>query len=570
MKIQDSLNESLDLLKAGASVAECLARYPEESADLEPLLQAAVVLRQASAIPLRPQFRAEGRARVVGAMAALRSRQARAPTFGWAWRYAIAGTLIVFLSTMQVIRVSAQSLPGDVLYPVKRTVEQVQLTLTFSPTAKLELTNQLADKRVQELVAAANDRDLDDPKQREQFQKQAEKLVQSQASRVQEAASLADKSVAASERQAIAAQVQQDFERQAAKLWQAAERAPESAQPALRQAIEKATEGYQKALAAVATPEPRKDKVEGVLGAVRPQDRVVIILRDKEVPLTLTIPADSQITRNGAAVTVEALASGDLVKVAYDRDSLRAISIEARSPAQARGERVEFAGIVESQQNDRWVVSGRTVLVGPGTDLDVRGPVIGAQARVIAETRPDGSFLATKLTVRPAEEAKRPETPQRVQFTGTIDNIAPTRWLVSGREIVISQETTIKVDGVLKPGAQARVEAEQRPDGSLLAREIRVTGAKEADRDRGTDRDRDGDQDGDRGRNGGSDSVATPTPEPRGADGRATPVPARQDSRATPTTERGDNKPRPNPTVEPPENRPRPTPRQEDTKREKD
>ncbi len=488
--IEDALNNCLDMVGAGSSLEDCLSHYPGQRPELEPLLRTALALRQASVIPLRPAFRAEGRARVVGAMAALRSRSVRPPGIGWTWRYAIASLVIVFLLGAQVVSASAQSLPGETLYPVKRTVEQVRITLTFSPTAKAQLVSQFADERMNELVAVAQDSDLEDIGQRERFQQQVDQLVQSQAGNLEDVASLAGKDIRATARQAIASQVQQDFERQKTDLWQVVDKAPETAQPALRQAVEKATQGYEKALKAVATPEPRTDKVEGLLGTVRPQDRVVVILRDKQAPLTLHATPDSQIIRNGAAATLDALSPGDLVTTTYDRDSLTTSRIEARSPASASGERVEFTGTVESQQGNRWTISGRVVIVGPNTELNVREPVAGAQARVVAEAQADGSLLARKLDVRPVETPKRPEASKRVQFTGTIENLAPSRWLVSGRELVISQDTTIKVEGILAPGAQARVTAEQRPDGSLLAREIQVAGLKEQDRDRDRDRDK--------------------------------------------------------------------------------
>jgi hypothetical protein len=81
---------------------------------------------------------------------------------GRRWRASarVAVTLLLaatFLLGMAVMA-SANALPGQVLYPVKRTVEQVQLAMATSPSAKAETHLRLAQTRLTELRALA-DRD---------------------------------------------------------------------------------------------------------------------------------------------------------------------------------------------------------------------------------------------------------------------------------------------------------------------------------------------------------------------------------------------------------------------------
>jgi hypothetical protein len=81
---------------------------------------------------------------------------------GRRWRSSarVAVTLLLaatFLLGMAVMA-SANALPGQVLYPVKRTVEQVQLAMATSPSAKAETHLRLAQTRLTELRALA-DRD---------------------------------------------------------------------------------------------------------------------------------------------------------------------------------------------------------------------------------------------------------------------------------------------------------------------------------------------------------------------------------------------------------------------------
>ncbi len=78
-------------------------------------------------------------------------RRARSPR-GWAGaavRLALVGAAIV-LSLLSVGYVAAQSLPGEPLYPVKRQLEEAQVTLS-SPASQDELRLSLADRRLAEL-----------------------------------------------------------------------------------------------------------------------------------------------------------------------------------------------------------------------------------------------------------------------------------------------------------------------------------------------------------------------------------------------------------------------------------
>ena len=56
------LDECLErLLLKGETVEQCLASYPEQAAELEPLLHTALITKKASAIEPRHEFRARAR-----------------------------------------------------------------------------------------------------------------------------------------------------------------------------------------------------------------------------------------------------------------------------------------------------------------------------------------------------------------------------------------------------------------------------------------------------------------------------------------------------------------------------
>lgn len=67
------------------------------------------------------------------------------------WVYSLAAVALALVVTLTgTLRASAESLPGDALYPVKRAAEQVRLTLTFDPQERGSLLEQFNDMRVSE------------------------------------------------------------------------------------------------------------------------------------------------------------------------------------------------------------------------------------------------------------------------------------------------------------------------------------------------------------------------------------------------------------------------------------
>lgn len=129
------LDQALQLRAAGSSVEACLARFPQYAAELRPLLEtaahAAGGLRAGEPLPTPDLGR--GRTRVLRA-----ARWSRSPTAGPLWRWATAlafGLALIF----GVSVASAQSLPGDGLYPVKRALEAAQLALAADLNTRLRL-----------------------------------------------------------------------------------------------------------------------------------------------------------------------------------------------------------------------------------------------------------------------------------------------------------------------------------------------------------------------------------------------------------------------------------------------
>ena len=127
------LANCLDALEQGQPLEECVARYSDQRLTLGELLPVAQMLRSAPAVMPSLDFRLDARQHLLARLPP--RRQA-----GYAWRTAwftkrvtlLRVTIMLLLGVglaTSVVTASAQALPNDVLYPVKRTIEQARLAL---------------------------------------------------------------------------------------------------------------------------------------------------------------------------------------------------------------------------------------------------------------------------------------------------------------------------------------------------------------------------------------------------------------------------------------------------------
>ncbi|MBI2958374.1 MAG: hypothetical protein HYY32_05970 [Chloroflexi bacterium] len=148
------LDECIERLRNGETVEQCLTSYPHLAAELEPLLSTAAALRQASSLAPRPEFRAMAKARVLAAVrenAAKKQQRQRGFFLRHAWAPVAASFVALLAAGSGTVVASADSLPGQPLYPVKMTVERAQLAVTSSQVGKAKLLASFADRRVKEI-----------------------------------------------------------------------------------------------------------------------------------------------------------------------------------------------------------------------------------------------------------------------------------------------------------------------------------------------------------------------------------------------------------------------------------
>jgi hypothetical protein len=273
------LNECLErLLFRGETIEQCLQSYPEQAAELKPLLETALVAKKASAIQPRAEFKARARYQFRSALQEMASRGSR-PFWGWFPRWATVVTIVLVLLLVGggTVIAAGNSMPDNTLYSVKLATEQVRLVLTPSQIGRARLCAELADRRVAEIIYMAN---KGDARKVELITQRLDKrlamlVVLALAQKAGEAPRVLapapaeeapppapapppgetwggeDVSPQADNRAKLRMVVERYANNDTAALNAVLDKVPEAAKPALRRAIAVSEAGYQKALEAL-------------------------------------------------------------------------------------------------------------------------------------------------------------------------------------------------------------------------------------------------------------------------------------------------------------------------------
>lgn len=167
-KMYRAFQECLELQNQGASLRECLARFPQYADELEPLLAAAT---EAPATSVRDGqvMSLEMRSRMRSWVLSEWDRQHK-PRRNWfsfnvfspRWAMATAAVLVmavVLVGGAGTAAAAQEAIPGTALYPVKQLEEEARLWVTRSPEVKVARYGDLVRERAQELrlLAAVGD-----------------------------------------------------------------------------------------------------------------------------------------------------------------------------------------------------------------------------------------------------------------------------------------------------------------------------------------------------------------------------------------------------------------------------
>lgn len=156
MTLAAILDDCLQRVRAGESIASCLQRYPAHAQDLAPMLAAATRLSAWRTLSPTAEQRAHTLAQLRQAAAAPRTGRApRAPTRWFAalapGRLALAGLVMVVLLTTFSAGVIASSQPGDAAYVLRVLAERAPVLTVWNRSDSAQTELRVADRRLDDL-----------------------------------------------------------------------------------------------------------------------------------------------------------------------------------------------------------------------------------------------------------------------------------------------------------------------------------------------------------------------------------------------------------------------------------
>ncbi len=151
------LDYCIDQMQSGTSLEECLSQFPEYRDELKPMLEMAAQLGALES----PEPSVETINNALFEIGQRAGQQQHAvkksgiflPEFirkPWVFR-TINALLVVVVLFFGLSTASANSVPGDLLYPFKKFTENVQFVLTTGKQDKAELRLTFSEKRLREL-----------------------------------------------------------------------------------------------------------------------------------------------------------------------------------------------------------------------------------------------------------------------------------------------------------------------------------------------------------------------------------------------------------------------------------
>ncbi len=151
-----AFQDALEALTRGEPLEEVLASFPEYDEELRPLLNIALSSSyKVEDLHSRTSAQGRSRTRMLQHAATHRGAQERTMPFWTRLRFSSVALIIalaILLSSTGIWVASAQSLPGDPFYGIKRRAEELNLSLTPSKDSRYALDIQYRQRRVDEVL----------------------------------------------------------------------------------------------------------------------------------------------------------------------------------------------------------------------------------------------------------------------------------------------------------------------------------------------------------------------------------------------------------------------------------
>jgi len=158
-KTLDALEVCLLAQGTGVAAEQALSLYPGHAGALRQPLEGAALARALQPDGPTPESAQRVRTRLLGYAASLRQRRHRRSAFlpGRLAQAVFLAALVLVVSGYGLYSAAAQSLPGESLYPVKRTLEKMRLQLA-APGQRHVLEETYNQRRLDEVQALIHNR----------------------------------------------------------------------------------------------------------------------------------------------------------------------------------------------------------------------------------------------------------------------------------------------------------------------------------------------------------------------------------------------------------------------------
>src|SRR5688500_10350872 len=154
--LYEALEICLQDVEQGADVEAVLFRYPDIADELRPILEASLDAKSMTVPAPSAEVVRRNRAKVLQHAAQLRETNGKSSSRR-IWlaplrRVAVSLAVVIalFISGTSLVRAASTTLPGDNLYPVKRTWEDVLLLFTFDLQQRESLAVEHENERLEE------------------------------------------------------------------------------------------------------------------------------------------------------------------------------------------------------------------------------------------------------------------------------------------------------------------------------------------------------------------------------------------------------------------------------------